>query len=56
MGYCRAGEYRNRIIIPSFNDSGEVNYFVSRSWVKDHPLKYKNPKVSKNIIEALKCL
>ena len=44
------GEYRNRIIIPSFNDSGELNYFVSRTWVKDHPLKYKNPKVSKNII------
>lgn len=50
MGYCREGDYKNRIIIPSFDDNGDLNYFISRTWVPDHPLKYKNPKVSKNVI------
>jgi len=49
MGYCFEGEYRNRIVIPSFNDQGDVNYFIARSYNGDS-YKYKNPKVSKNII------
>ena len=49
IGYCTDGEYRNRIIIPSFNRNGNCNYFVARSYTKEW-LKYKNPPVSKNII------
>ena len=49
IGYCFSGEYRNRIIIPSFNDDGEVSYFIARSYSGDS-YKYKNPKVSKNIV------
>jgi DNA primase len=49
MGYCFSGEYRNRIIIPSFNDKGDVSYFIARSYNGDS-YKYKNPKVSKNIV------
>jgi DNA primase len=49
MGFCRSGEYRNRIIIPSFDDDGDVNYFVGRSYSGDS-YKYKNPKASKNIV------
>jgi len=49
MGYCFDGVYRNRIIIPSFNENGQVNYFIARSYSGDY-YKYKNPKASKNVI------
>jgi DNA primase len=49
MGYCPSGEYENRIIIPSFNENGEVNYFVSRSYDNSYP-KYKNPPVNRDIV------
>ena len=49
IGYCFGGEYRNRIIIPSFNDGGNVSYFMARSYNGDS-YKYKNPKASKDIV------
>ena len=30
IGYCEDGVYGNRIIIPSYNSDGELNYFVGR--------------------------
>jgi DNA primase len=49
IGYCFSGEYRNRIIIPSFDDSGDCSYFVARSYTGDS-YKYKNPRASKDIV------
>jgi len=49
IGYCFSGEYRNRIVVPSFNDDGNVSYFVARSYNGD-TYKYKNPRASKNIV------
>lgn len=49
IGFCNYGEYQDRIIIPSFDDEGNVNFFVGRSYTNDW-MKYKNPQVSKNII------
>ena len=49
IGFCDYGEYHDRVIIPSFDDSGNVNFFVARSYTDDW-MKYKNPKVSKDII------
>ena len=49
LGYCLEGEYKNRIVVPSFDENGELNYFVARTFVDDY-LKYKNPRVSKDII------
>jgi DNA primase len=50
IGICLSGEYKNRIIIPSYNQVGELNYFVSRTFFDNNNFKYKNPKVSKDII------
>lgn len=50
IGYCNKGEYKNRIIIPSFNEEGKVNYFIARSYNKKEWPPYKNPNVSKDII------
>ena len=50
MGYCSSGEYEGRVVIPSFDDEGDLNYFISRSYDKKAYPKYKNPPASKNII------
>ena len=49
IGYCASGEYKGRIIIPSFDEEGDVSYFVSRTYTKQKR-KYKNPRVSKDIV------
>ncbi len=50
MGYCEDGEYRNMIIIPSYNANGNLNYFTARSFEKEPFRKYKNPSVSRDIV------
>jgi DNA primase len=49
IGYCESGIYENKIIIPSFDENGIINYFVGRSFYKDSQ-SYKNPPASKDII------
>lgn len=49
VGFCDYGEYQDRVIIPSFDEQGNVNFFVGRSYIDDW-MKYKNPQVSKDII------
>ena len=50
MGYCEEGEYKNMIIIPSYDAEGNLNYFTARSFEKEPFRKYKNPSVSRDII------
>ena len=38
------------LIIPSYDSSGKLNYFTSRSFKKDAFIKYKNPDVSRDIV------
>ena len=47
IGFCQSGEYEGRIVIPSFNLNGDVNFYVTRSYTGDWR-KYKNSPVSKN--------
>jgi len=49
IGYCATGEYKDRVIFPSFAFDGNLNYFVGRSYASEW-MKYKNPMVSRNII------
>ena len=49
IGYCVSGEYEGRVIVPSFNMDGRVNYFIARSY-GDEWVKYKNPPVKKDIV------
>lgn len=50
LGYCIDGIYSNRIIVPSYDENGSLNYFIARSYEKEAIQKYKNPKVSRDII------
>jgi len=49
IGFCFDGEFRNRIIIPSFDEDGDCSYFIARSYTGDS-YKYKNPRASKDIV------
>ena len=49
IGYATSGEYGGRIIIPSYSESGTLNYFVARSYDNNF-YKYRNPESSKDII------
>ena len=50
IGYCESGEYSGKIIIPSYDCTGQLNYFVSRAFYKADTQKHKNPKISKDVI------
>ena len=50
IGYCETGRYSGKIIIPSYDCDGQLNYFVSRAFYKSDSQKHKNPDVSKDII------
>jgi DNA primase len=53
IGYCEAGKYRNSVIIPSYNKSGQLNYFISRSFEKEPGRKYNAPSCNKNELIGL---
>jgi len=42
IGYTVSGEFAYRVIIPSYDKEGILNYFVGRAWV-NKKMKYKNP-------------
>jgi DNA primase len=44
IGFCNDGPYKERVIIPSYDENGLINYFIARTY-KDGPTKYKNPPV-----------
>ena len=48
-GYCDKGRYSGRIVIPSFNNNGFINYFIARSFV-GHNKRYLNPPCGRDII------
>jgi DNA primase len=51
IGFCKEGKYSGRIIVPSYNNNGQLNYFTARDYTGNASNKYKNPPVlSKDII------
>jgi hypothetical protein len=54
LGFCITGKYAKRIIIPSFDKNGEVNYFVGRYYGTDQKIRkklpYLNPYADKDMI------
>jgi DNA primase len=50
IGFCDQGDHAGRIVIPSFNSKGELNYYVARSWYPFTKAKYKNPEAEKEKI------
>ena len=49
IGYCTEGPYAERIIIPSYDKDGILNYFTARSFTGSN-YKYKNPPIGRDVI------
>jgi hypothetical protein len=49
IGYTNTGDYGGRVIIPSYSESNQLNFFVARTYDGNY-FKYKNPEASKDII------
>jgi hypothetical protein len=50
LGYCSSGKYVGRIIIPSYDANGRVNYFAGRAYKNGIKPKYLNPDTDKTTI------
>lgn len=51
LGFCTTGKYAKRVIIPSYDMNGEINYFVGRSYdPAEKKKKYLNPYADKDKI------
>ena len=54
LGFCTTGKYAKRIIIPSFDKDGDVNYFVGRYYGTNEKIRkklpYLNPDTDKDAI------
>lgn len=50
IGYCESGDYAKKIIIPSYDAEGNLNFFVGRAYYGAESFKHKNPDYSKNCV------
>ena len=50
IGYCKSGRYKNMIILPTYDEDGNLNYFTGRSFEPEPYIKYRNPEASRNIV------
>lgn len=53
IGYCNKGEFENKIIFPSYDENGVLNYFIGRTWFDHVSMKYKKPPFSSHKIVGL---
>ena len=49
VGYCDSGEYGNRVVVPSFDERGNVNFFVTRAYGNQY-IKNKLANASKDVV------
>ena len=49
IGYCEEGDYMGMVIVPSYDENHNLNYFAGRSFY-DSAFRHKNPDVSKDVI------
>jgi DNA primase len=50
IGFCETGRYRNAVIIPSYGEGGQLQYWIGRSFDKESTYKFMAPKCDKKDI------
>ena len=50
IGYCENGSYDKMIIIPNYNESGQLDFFIGRNYEPNPRIKFKDSSADKNII------
>ena len=48
IGYCKTGRYRNKVVVPSYDSNGRINYFIARSFEIDPKQKIDSPSCNKS--------
>lgn len=49
LGYTTSGKYADRIIVPSYDVNGKLDYWVGRTYIGQKP-KYYNPDSDKEVV------
>lgn len=49
IGFCDSGYFENRIVIPSYDIKGKLNYFITRTYVNDKVI-YLKPNITQDFI------
>lgn len=50
IGFCDSGNYKHRVLIPSYDKNGDVNFFAARAYHEGNTYKYMLPPWPKDII------
>ncbi len=50
LGFCIDGKYDGRIVVPSYDSIGNLNYFLARAYRRGMKPPYLNPKLDKDKI------
>lgn len=50
VGFCEKGEYQHRVVVPSYDKNGDVNFFAARAYHEGNNYKYMLPPWPKDII------
>ncbi len=50
IGFCDEGTYKNRVVVPSFDKNGDINFFAARTYHEGQFYKYMLPPWPKDII------
>lgn len=50
IGYCERGNYGQRVLIPSYDSCGDINFFAARAFYEGNTYKYMLSPWPKNII------
>lgn len=50
LGYTEFGEFRHHVVIPSYDEFGEINFVTARKAYSDTEPRYRNGNFDKNII------
>lgn len=48
IGYCMDGKYHDRVIMPSYDGKGILNYFEARDITNTSPIRYLKPNIDRN--------
>ena len=50
IGYCESGRYSKMVIIPSYDENGDLNFFTGRSFEENPFVNYRNPETSRDVV------
>jgi len=50
IGFCEKGDYQHRVVVPSYDKNGDVNFFAARAYHAGNNYKYMLPPWPKDII------